>query len=177
MRIYGSMLCPDCVECCKDLDAAGTSYSNKQLVGLDGDLDLIAQWSNLCEVTYQHTNHTNGLYGSDETGHMECYELYINGELKPKFGTFASGSRAVYQVPYGSTIRVVVSNYNATELLYDDVDCDIYWDGVSVSRGYRRAEYTFILKGPITIDFRWKVAGSLATFDAKSWEDCYITTK
>lgn len=26
MRIYGSMLCPDCVECCKDLDAAGTSY-------------------------------------------------------------------------------------------------------------------------------------------------------
>ena len=26
MQIYGSMLCPDCVECCKDLDAAGTSY-------------------------------------------------------------------------------------------------------------------------------------------------------
>lgn len=26
MRIYGSMLCPDCVECCKDLDASGTPY-------------------------------------------------------------------------------------------------------------------------------------------------------
>ena len=26
MRIYGSMLCPDCVECCKDLDAAGVPY-------------------------------------------------------------------------------------------------------------------------------------------------------
>ena len=26
MRIYGSMLCPDCVQCCKDLDVAGTSY-------------------------------------------------------------------------------------------------------------------------------------------------------
>lgn len=26
MRIYGSMLCPDCVECCKDFDAAGTAY-------------------------------------------------------------------------------------------------------------------------------------------------------
>ena len=26
MRIFGSMLCLDCVECCKDLDAAGTSY-------------------------------------------------------------------------------------------------------------------------------------------------------
>jgi glutaredoxin-related protein len=26
MTIYGSMLCPDCVECVKDLDAAGTAY-------------------------------------------------------------------------------------------------------------------------------------------------------
>ena len=27
MIIYGSMLCPDCVECCKDLDAAGVAYT------------------------------------------------------------------------------------------------------------------------------------------------------
>ena len=27
MRIYGSMQCPDCVECCKDLDAAGIQYT------------------------------------------------------------------------------------------------------------------------------------------------------
>ena len=27
MLIYGSMLCPDCVQCCKDLDAAGTPYT------------------------------------------------------------------------------------------------------------------------------------------------------
>ena len=27
MLIYGSMLCPDCVECVKDLDAAGTAYT------------------------------------------------------------------------------------------------------------------------------------------------------
>lgn len=27
MRIYGSMLCPDCVECCKALDASGTPYT------------------------------------------------------------------------------------------------------------------------------------------------------
>ena len=27
MVIYGSMLCPDCVECCKDLNAAGTCYT------------------------------------------------------------------------------------------------------------------------------------------------------
>ena len=27
MLIYGSMLCPDCVECCKALDAVGTPYT------------------------------------------------------------------------------------------------------------------------------------------------------
>ena len=27
MTIYGSMLCPDCVECCIDLDAAGVAYT------------------------------------------------------------------------------------------------------------------------------------------------------
>ena len=27
MRIYGSMQCPDCEECCKDLDSAGVDYS------------------------------------------------------------------------------------------------------------------------------------------------------
>ena len=27
MIIYGSMLCPDCVECCKNLDAAGVAYT------------------------------------------------------------------------------------------------------------------------------------------------------
>ena len=26
MLIYGSMLCPDCVECCKDLDAEKVKY-------------------------------------------------------------------------------------------------------------------------------------------------------
>lgn len=26
LKIYGSMMCPDCVECRKDLDAAGVAY-------------------------------------------------------------------------------------------------------------------------------------------------------
>lgn len=26
LKIYGSMLCPDCVDCCRDLDAAGIAY-------------------------------------------------------------------------------------------------------------------------------------------------------
>lgn len=27
MLIYGTMQCPDCVECCNNLDAAGVSYT------------------------------------------------------------------------------------------------------------------------------------------------------
>lgn len=27
LKIYGMMLCPDCVECCADLDKAGISYA------------------------------------------------------------------------------------------------------------------------------------------------------
>lgn len=154
----------------------GASYTNGQHIGLSGDLTLTAQWSNVYRLTYRHTNHTGGLYGDNETGHQECYALYINGELKPKFGTFAQGSNVTYEVPYGATIRVVVSNYNPSELLYDDVNCDVYWNGVSVAKGYRGTEYTFNLPGNIDVDFRWKIAGSLATFDAQSWEDCYITT-
>lgn len=26
LKIYGSMMCPDCAECCADLDKAGVSY-------------------------------------------------------------------------------------------------------------------------------------------------------
>lgn len=31
MIIYGSMLCPDCVECCADLDASGISYEFREI--------------------------------------------------------------------------------------------------------------------------------------------------
>ena len=44
MLIYGSMLCPDCVECCKDLDAAGIPYTfcefNENLAHLKAFLKL-----------------------------------------------------------------------------------------------------------------------------------------
>lgn len=157
------------------INGGGTAYLNGQQIGITSDMTLYAQWTNIFSVTYMHTNKTN-LYGDDETGHMECYALYINGELMPKLGKFSEGNRPTYQVPYGSTIKVVVSNYNPTELTYDDVDCDIYWNGTSVSKGYRGTEYTFTVTSHLIIDFQWKIAGSLATFDMRSWEDCYITT-
>lgn len=38
LKIYGSMLCPDCVQCRKDLDAAGVEY--EYLVFSDSLLNL-----------------------------------------------------------------------------------------------------------------------------------------
>lgn len=157
------------------VDGSGTAYSNGQLVGISGDMTLYAQWSNIYAIAYKHTNKTE-LYTDDETGHMECYNLYINGELMPKLGKFSEGNSPTYYVPYGTTVRVVVSNYNPTELTYDDCDCDIYWNGANVASGYRGTEYTFALNCNVLVDFQWKIAGSLVTLDAQSWEDCYITT-
>ena len=34
-KIYGTMLCPDCVDCCADLDNAGISYD---FLDISGDL-------------------------------------------------------------------------------------------------------------------------------------------
>lgn len=157
-------------------DGSGVSYSNKQLIGLTSDITLYAQWSNMCKITYMHTNHTNGLYGQDETGHMECYALWIAGTEMPDLGKFSDNNVPVYSYPYGTRVGVVLSNYNPNELLYDDCNCDVYMNGVNVASGYRGTAYEFTLTSDVVIDFRWKVAGSLATFNARSWEDCYITT-
>lgn len=44
LKIYGSMLCPDCVDCCRDLDHAGVEYEfldfNAELVNLKEFLKL-----------------------------------------------------------------------------------------------------------------------------------------
>lgn len=156
-------------------NGSGTAYTVGQTVTLNQNITLYAQWIQLFNVTYTHTNHTN-LYDNDETGHMECYALYINGELKPKFGTFNETSPITYVVPAGATIRVVCDDYRENDWSTKTGTCDVYWNGTSVANGYGGTEYTFTLTSNITVDFRWKISGSHVSFDARSWEDCYITT-
>lgn len=163
-------------------DGSGTSYSNGQLVSINSNLTLYAQWSNIYTITYRHTNKTN-LYGDDETGHKECYALWIAGTEQPDFGKFSEGTERTISVAYGTRVGVVVSGYNPSEITYDDADTNVYlYDRISnsfksVAQGYgdRAAMYEFTLMGDVTIEFQWKIAGSLVTFNAKSWEDCYIT--
>ena len=157
-------------------DGNGTGYASGQLVGLNGDLALSAQWSNLYNILFKHSNKTN-LYGDDETGHKECYALWINGEEQADFGKFSEGSQRIIQKPYGSRVGVVVSNYNPSEFTYDDCDCDVYFNGVNVASGYRGTAWEFDLTSDVIVDFQWKIAGSVLTLDMRSWEDCYITTQ
>lgn len=158
-------------------NGGGTSYGNKHYISLASNLALYAQWSNIYKIYYRHVNKTT-IYTDDETGHKECYALWIDGTEQADFGKFSEGVERVIPVQYGKRVGVIVSGYNPTELTYDDADTDVYWNGVSVAQGYgdNPAIYEFTLTGDVTIEFQWKVAGSLVTFDAKSWEDCYITT-
>ena len=159
-------------------DGTGTSYSNGQTIPITSSITLYAQWSNMYTLRYQHTNHTV-IFGNDETGHQECYELWISGlgnAPQPKFGKFSEGSVREYTLPYGTPLGVVVRCYNGNEIQYDDADCRVYVNDSIVSSGYRVATYDFTLTGNMTIDFRWKIDGTVVTFDAQSWEDCYITT-
>lgn len=155
----------------------GATYSNGGLIGITSDTTLYAQWSNTCIVTYMHTNHTGGLYGDDNEGHPDCYALYIEGDdgFKPKFDSFESPPIS-YAVQYGKAIGVGVNDYIGDELLYDNANCGIYLNGKMVCTGYRHAEFSFYLTSHTTIDFRWKISGSLLTANAQSWYDCYITT-
>lgn len=158
-------------------DGSGTSYSNTQFIGIASNITLFAQWSNIFKITYKHTNKTT-IYTDDETGHMECYALWIDGWEAPDLGKFNENRVETYYYPYGTRVGVVVSGYNPSEITYDDADTDIYWNGVSVAQGYgdSPATYEFDLTSDVTIEFQWKIAGSIPTFNAKSWEDCYITT-
>lgn len=156
----------------------GKTYSDGDTITLENDITLIAQWSNIYAITYMHTNHTL-IFGNDETGHQECYELWINGELMPKFDTFASGSSTTYYLPYGTPIGVYCESYVPNEISYNKADCRVYLNDEEVAVGHGETGYDLpngITKNMI-IDFRWKVAGSIIpTFNAQSWEDCYITT-
>lgn len=44
LRIYGTLRCPDCVECCNDLDRAGIEYD---FLDFDKDLKLLKDFLKL----------------------------------------------------------------------------------------------------------------------------------
>lgn len=161
-------------------NSKGASYADSGSIHVTADTTLYAQWSNMYTITYMHTNHTN-LMGNDETGHKECYALWIDGVEQDDFGKFSEGSQRKISVAYGTRVGVVCGCYKKNDLQYDDAPADIYFNGENVTQRFEdgtTAYYEFNVQGDMTIDFRWKIAGSLINIppDAQSWEDCYITT-
>lgn len=149
---------------------------NGNVVGISANGLDIWDIGGECNLVYKHSNNSD-LSDSGNTGHIDCYALYVGNETspKPKFGTFADSKPITYRVKLGTPIRVVVSNYNPTEYTYDDVDCNIYLNNSLVKSGYRGTEYTFTITGDTVVDFMFKTSGDLLTVDRKEWEDCYIT--
>lgn len=91
-----------------------------------------------------------------------------------KFGDFKDGTVKTYQLPYGASMGAVVKCYNPLDLLYDDTNCYIYWNGEYLKHGWGKANLDFKCTGNMTIEFRWRIAGSLLERNARSWYDCYI---
>ena len=155
-------------------DGSGHAYKLDEYVVIAGVQTMYAQWSNVYEVRYRHSNHT-GLYGDNETGHMECYDLWIEGSQMRKLGTFANDSGDTYLLPYNAHIIAIANDY-CPDSRYEHHDARIYFNGEQKAVG-RPAVFEMRLKNDLDIDFRWLIAGSLVTFDAQSWWDCHITTK
>lgn len=154
-------------------------------------------WRNSYKVTYKHTK-PNYWYNVWDTGHMECYELRINGIAQDKLGAFENPAKEIYVVK-GTPIEVACTWYDGGAL-YKSASVDIYENGESISDNssnrpsgthpYGSSEvftypegdvnevayYKFNLSGNVTIDFRAKT-NTPAIVNKEAYWDCYITTE
>lgn len=159
-------------------DGTGTPYTEGQMVSINGNLNLYAQWSNMCTVTVKHSydDRTNIATDSD-TGNQECYALYINGVEQADLGAFSNPERT-YILPYGTSIGVIVSNKLGGERSY------ITYNGETVNRHSENsdeppgAKYSFTVTNDTVIEFEWnRWLDQNALFYPQTYWNCYITTK
>lgn len=149
-------------------DGSGVAYSSGQLVGLTGDLTLYAQWSNIYKVTVRHSEDST-YHGSGDTGPMECYGLWIDGQEQPDLGAFSNGAR-VYNLPYGTPMGVIVETKSGAGRSY------ITWNGNKVKGDSNRETYDFQVKSNMDIHFEWNYWLDAATPPQQSYWNCYVTT-
>lgn len=148
-------------------NGAGTSYSGGQFVAVASDWTLYAQWSNIYRVTFRHSEDSL-LLGSGDTGHMECYALWINGVEQADLGAFSNGPR-VYNLPYGTPIGVVVQTKYGSGRSY------VTWNGTKVAGNSGDARYQFNLTSHLDIHFECNYF--ISNFTPQSYWNCYITTQ
>jgi uncharacterized repeat protein (TIGR02543 family) len=90
-------------------DGQGIRYSDQQVIIVDTNITLYAQWANSFNLTYKHSNQSNW-YHEDETGHQECYELRVNGVIQGDMGAFTNSPRQLQLEP-NSIIEVACTYY------------------------------------------------------------------
>ena len=154
-------------------DGSGTSYSVGQAIGLTSDLTLYAQWSNTYTITIKHSQGDVIQFDSGQTGPMECYKLWIDGEpiLDTDYNTgmlgeFSNPPKVLYK-PYGASVGVIVKKASGDGRSY------VSWNGSKVAGNSADARYTFPLKGNVTIEFEWNQW--MSGLSIQSYWNCYIT--
>ena len=147
-------------------DANGNPYSNGQLIGLAGNVTLNAQWSNIYTVTFRHSEDSS-IHGSDDTGNMECYALWIDGVEQADLGAFSNPART-YQLPYGTSLGVIAQVNSGAARSY------ITMNGTTVAGKSTDARYGFNLTGHTDIHFEFNYF--IADWAIQSYWNCYITT-
>lgn len=154
-------------------DGTGTTYSAGQFIGINSDITLYAQWSNLYTLTYTHSQGDVIQFDSGQTGPMECYELWVAGTAnnnagKPedKLGAFSNPAKT-YTLPYGTAFGVVVRTASGSGRSYIQKGSEKWGSAESVS-------HDFTLTGNTTVNFEWNQW--LSGFTMQSYWNCYITT-
>lgn len=154
-------------------DGTGASYSNGQAVGMTSNISLYARWSNIYKITIKHSQGDVIQFDSGQTGPMECYKLWIDGEPildtdynTEMLGAFSNPPKVLYK-PYDASVGVIAKTASGDGRSY------ITWNGVKVDGNSKDARYGFVLKGDMTIEFEWNQW--LSGISLQSYWNCYVT--
>lgn len=170
------------------------------LVQITRDVTIQAYYSNKYTLTYKHQKDSNGYYADSGTGHMECYQLLINGVDQGKRGAFSNGAKSI-TCTYGDTIEVACTYYYGGITYRKDQKTVVKMNGTQIANnqdtypsGYypygssgnltfpkdnssstQVAYYKFKLTGPTTVNFIAYTNAPTVVDMCANW-DCYITT-
>lgn len=155
-------------------DANGNVYNIGDAIPVTGDMVLYAQWSDLYNV-YVHHSEDSTFHGSDDTGPMECYKLWIDGTpiLDTDYGTGMLGAFSnpgrMLQLHYGSKVGVIVKVKSGDPRSY------ISLNGATIAGKSSEAAYTFTVTGNMDIHYEWNYWLENVIY-AQSYWNCYVTT-
>jgi uncharacterized repeat protein (TIGR02543 family) len=148
-------------------DGNGNSYSAGQAIPITSNITLYAQWSNMYTLTFKHSQGDVIQFDSGQTGPMECYALWIDGEEQADLGAFSNSART-YRLPYKTPIGVIAQVKEGSARSYVTVN------GVKVASNSNDARWGFDLEGDTTVHFEWNQW--MSGLSLQSYWNCYITT-